>query len=96
MTFEDPAERYATRRAWQRELQRRAGAVTISDLDQAILDFAVLQFRHTAVERAEIRRRFGWTRSYYFQRLSVVIDTRQGQRYAPHTCLRYQRLRLGG
>jgi hypothetical protein len=66
----------------------------MSDLDRAILDFANLQFRHVGVERAEIRRRFGWTRTYYFQRLNLLIDTRAGQRYAPLTCNRYQQLRL--
>jgi Protein of unknown function (DUF3263) len=95
VTTESTSERYATRREWAREMQQRARAVTISDLDRAILDFANLQFRHSGVERAEIRRRFGWTRTYYFHRLSLVIDSREGQRYAPLTCHRYQRLRLG-
>ena len=95
MTTEETADRYATRRAWARELRRRAQVSTLTDLDRAILDFANLQFRHVGVERAEIRRRFGWTRTYYFERLNAVIDTRAGQRYAPLTCHRYQRLRLG-
>lgn len=95
MTVESTSERYAARRLWTRELQRATSLRTISDRDRAILDFAILQFRHSGVERAEIRRRFGWTRTYYYQQLSLVIDSREGQSYAPATCHRYQRLRLG-
>lgn len=95
MTVESTSEKYATRRVWIRELRRQAQLTTISVLDRAILDFAILQFRHSQVERAEIRRRFGWSRTYYYHRLSLVIDSREGQRYAPVTCQRYRALRLG-
>jgi hypothetical protein len=68
----------------------------VTDLDRLVLDFANLQFRDSRVERAEIRRRFSWTRTYYFLRLNALIDTRDAQRYAPLTCHRYQSLREAG
>ena len=65
----------------------------MSETDRQLLDFEKVWFRYPGVKERVVRDRFGLSMVGYWQRVNVLIDTREALEYAPVTVRRLQRIR---
>lgn len=65
----------------------------LTDPDRAILDFEALHWKYAGGKEAQIRERFGFSATRYYQLLNHLIDTPAALAYDPMLVKRLQRLR---
>ena len=68
-------------------------STSLTDLEQAILDFEAHWWRH-AVSKAEgVQEKFGISLSEYYQRLNALLDNENALAHAPLLVKRLRRMR---
>lgn len=60
----------------------------LPDEDRAVLELAAEDIRSRGAMEREIRRRFGWSSTRYYQRLDRLVWTRAALEHDPMTCRR--------
>lgn len=65
----------------------------LSDVAKAILDLEALTFRSPARKEQEIRERFDWSPTVYYQHLNRLIDHPAALVHSPTVVNRLRRLR---
>ena len=68
-------------------------SLPLSDVEVAVLGFAKLHFAHLGTKEAEIRERFGWSMTRYYQVLNALLDSPHALAHDPLTVNRLRRLR---
>jgi hypothetical protein len=67
--------------------------MSLSERDQATLDFEASWWKYAGAKEGAIRERFDESSTRYYQRLNALIDTPEALEYAPLLVRRLQRIR---
>ncbi|GAB3680679.1 hypothetical protein GCM10027591_18150 [Zhihengliuella somnathii] len=65
----------------------------LSEVERQMLALEKLHFKYAGTKEQEIRARFDWAPTHYYQRLNVLIDTEAALAYDPMLVRRLRRLR---
>jgi hypothetical protein len=68
-------------------------STSLTDLEQAILDFEAHWWRHAGSKAEGVQEKFGISLSEYYQRLNALLDNENALAHAPLLVKRLRRMR---
>ena len=68
-------------------------STSLTDLEQAILDFEAHWWRHAGSKAEGVQEKFGISLSEYYQRLNALLDNENALAHAPILVKRLRRMR---
>lgn len=69
------------------------GHGSLDDVELEVLEFEKLTWRYVGAKESEIRERWSWSLTRYYQVLNALIDRPEAEAHAPQLIHQLQRLR---